>query len=176
MDERCFMAPALAAGTPIDCASLAGPPNASKISATDCMAADGTKCFALCQHKMLCAARYKTFMPAAPKKAPLLDDPDDRLRWIRRERGFPDAEAAAKRYGWHPGTYRSHENGNRELSRKAAAKYGRAFKVTAGWLLYGEGLMSQPVDPELVTLWDGLTDEQRKALKALVEQMARKVA
>lgn len=55
-----------------------------------------------------------------------------------RERRFQTAAEAAKAYGWAVSTYTQHENGTRDLSRKAAEKYAAAFSVGAGWLLYGE--------------------------------------
>src|SRR5215211_1487530 len=96
--------------------------------------------------------------------APRLDDPDERLRWARERARFKEATEAARRFGWNENTYRSHENGQRGISKKAAAKYARAFKIPVGWLLYGEGLMTPPLDPELVMLWDNLTQAQRKHL------------
>lgn len=65
--------------------------------------------------------------------------PDQRLQKIRRSRGFETATDAARRYHWNENTYRSHENGSRPLSKKAAADYARHFRVSVGWLLYGEG-------------------------------------
>lgn len=67
-----------------------------------------------------------------------MDSPADRLRKLRLSLGFQTAADACARFGWPVGTYRSHENGNRELSRKAAESYARAFKTTAGFLLFGE--------------------------------------
>lgn len=66
-------------------------------------------------------------------------EPHERLKWARERRNVGDATAAARRFGWNENTYRSHENGTRDLSRKAAENYAKAFRVTSGWLLYGEG-------------------------------------
>lgn len=68
-----------------------------------------------------------------------MQDPRDRLKWARLQRGFKTATDAAKRFSWNENTYRSHENGVRPISKKAAANYARAFRVPVGWLLYGEG-------------------------------------
>lgn len=68
-----------------------------------------------------------------------MQEPKDRLKWARIQRGLVDATAAATRFGWNVNTYRSHENGSRPISKKAAQAYARAFRVPVGWLLYGEG-------------------------------------
>lgn len=67
-----------------------------------------------------------------------MDSPADRLRRLRLNLGFASAADACSRFGWPVGTYRSHENGHRELSRKAAETYAKAYKTTAGFLLFGE--------------------------------------
>lgn len=73
-----------------------------------------------------------------------MDSPADRLRRLRLGLGFATATDACARFGWPVGTYRSHENGHRELSRKAAESYARAYKTTAGFLLFGEGSSDDP--------------------------------
>lgn len=62
-----------------------------------------------------------------------------RLRQAREASGFRSANAAAIRFGWSVHTYGQHENGTRGLAR-AAAKYAKAYKVSEGWLLTGEGV------------------------------------
>jgi hypothetical protein len=126
---------------------------------------------------MYSVTAYPSGMVKRPlEKLPNLDEPDDRLRWLRERAGFEDATSAAKRFGWNENTYRSHENGNRQISKKAAVQYGRAYKVPSGWILYGEGAMTPPIDPDLVTLWENITPEGREALKGLLRQMRRKIA
>lgn len=68
-----------------------------------------------------------------------MEEPHERLQRARRDAGFDDATAAARRFHWNKNTYRSHENGERGLRPKVAAKYAAAFKVSASWLLTGEG-------------------------------------
>lgn len=106
-----------------------------------------------------------------PENPPNLDEPHLRLQWLRVRAGFSDATAAARRHHWNINTYRSHENGIRAISRKAAATYAKAFKVTAGWILYGEGAMTSPIDPELVTIWETLTEPQRRQAKRLLRAL-----
>lgn len=64
-------------------------------------------------------------------------NPCDRLRAERKKR-YATAIMAAEAFGWTKSTYVSHENGTREISRDAAERYAKAFRVKAGWLLYGE--------------------------------------
>jgi len=68
-----------------------------------------------------------------------MDSPADRLRKLRLSLGYATAADVCARFGWPVGTYRSHENGHRELSRKAAETYAKGYKTTAGYLLFGEG-------------------------------------
>ncbi len=71
------------------------------------------------------------------------DRPDAaiRLQQAREARGFKAAVDATKFFGWSYDTYIQHENGTRGLVR-AAAKYAKAFRVSEGWLLTGDGSMT----------------------------------
>ena len=62
----------------------------------------------------------------------------DRLRALRKQAGFETAKDAAQKYGWNEGTYRGHEGGSREISRRAAIEYAEAFGVSVKWLLTGQ--------------------------------------
>ena len=78
-----------------------------------------------------------------------MDEPRHRLAQARAAAGFDSPSATAKA---HPrdinkNTLISHENGNRALSRQAAAKYAAVFNVDAGWLLYGEGGLQSTLGP-----------------------------
>lgn len=68
-----------------------------------------------------------------------MSTPSSRLQLARERAGFATATDAARRFGWNENTYRSHENGNRDISRKAASMYADSFKTSAGWILYAEG-------------------------------------
>lgn len=61
-----------------------------------------------------------------------------RLEQARIDRGFKSARSAAEFFGWPYDTYAQHENGTRGITR-AADKYAKAFRVSKGWLLTGEG-------------------------------------
>lgn len=71
----------------------------------------------------------------------MFDDRPDyakRLEKARSDRGFKSARSAAEFFGWPYDTYAQHENGTRGITR-AAEKYAKAFRVSKGWLLTGEG-------------------------------------
>lgn len=53
---------------------------------------------------------------------------------------FKHATDAARFFGWDEGTYRGHEAGTRNYPPDVAMTYSRAFGVTAGWLMFGEGI------------------------------------
>lgn len=61
-----------------------------------------------------------------------------RLEKARKKRGFADAAAAAKFFGWNYDSYIQHERGERGIGR-AAEKYALAYNVSEAWLLTGEG-------------------------------------
>nr|WP_319637624.1 helix-turn-helix transcriptional regulator [Brucella sp. HL-2] len=66
-------------------------------------------------------------------------EPKDRLREARINAGYKtptDAARALKELNQN--TLISNENGNRPISRKAAAKYGELFGVDPGWILFGD--------------------------------------
>ena len=65
-------------------------------------------------------------------------EPAIRLEQARKARGFDTAKEAAEYYGWNYDTYAQHENGTRGITR-AVASYAKAFRVSEGWLLTGEG-------------------------------------
>ncbi len=66
-------------------------------------------------------------------------DQSRRLSKARRERGFEDAKSAATFFGWNYTTYSQHERGERGLRKDIAERYAKALRVSAGWLLTGEG-------------------------------------
>lgn len=60
-----------------------------------------------------------------------------RLRLARESAGFETISAVISRFGWKRSAYSHHENGIREFGVQDAIKYGRAFRVSAWWLLSG---------------------------------------
>lgn len=68
-----------------------------------------------------------------------MEEPFERLQKARAKAGYESATDAARAFGWNEITYRAHENGGRGLKPKVAEQYAKAFKVSAGWLLTGDG-------------------------------------
>lgn len=89
-----------------------------------------------CQGETYSAFRYRVGM----------EEPHERLFKARRDAGYADATEAARAKGWNENTYRSHENGVRGMKPKVAAAYAKAFRVSSGWLLTGDG------DPKRLSL------------------------
>jgi hypothetical protein len=70
----------------------------------------------------------------------VLDSPAARLKWAREQHGkYGTPTDAARAFGWPVSTYLGHENGDRNPSREAAKRYGRAYRVRWEWVLEGEG-------------------------------------
>lgn len=70
--------------------------------------------------------------------------PSGRLKQARTNATFRSARAAAARFGWAPSTYAAHENGSRGFGAEEAETYGRAFKVSPQWILFGTGEQAAP--------------------------------
>ena len=64
---------------------------------------------------------------------------DNRLRNARIAVGFVSATDAIDYYKWKSSTYRAHENGQNNFNVEYATRYGKAYGVSASWLLLGEG-------------------------------------
>lgn len=68
-----------------------------------------------------------------------MEEMADRLRAAREAAGYERAADAVHAFGWKPSTYFAHENGQNGFKKAAAQKYAQAFRVSAAWLLTGEG-------------------------------------
>ena len=78
----------------------------------------------------------------------------------RTDAGFATpSEAARVHRSINVNTLISNENGNREISRKAAEKYGAAFGVDPGWILYGSNSPGETISDE----WAGWEKKLRDA-------------
>jgi hypothetical protein len=64
---------------------------------------------------------------------------NERLRNARIAAGFDSATDAIEYYKWRGSTYRAHENGQNNFNVEYATRYGKAYGVSASWLLLGEG-------------------------------------
>lgn len=85
-----------------------------------------------------------------PDQADELRTVADRLKWARERAGFSSPRKAANAFGWIQDTYRSHESGARSrrgLPPEVAARYARAFGVSAEWLLTGRVASKRQVVP-----------------------------
>lgn len=73
--------------------------------------------------------------------------PRDRLRKAREDAGFKTPTDAARAHReLNANTLISNENGNRDISRTMAVRYGKAFGVDPGWLLYGTDKAADKAD------------------------------
>lgn len=71
--------------------------------------------------------------------------PAIRLEKARIARGFDTPKKATDYFGWSYDTYVQHESGIRGITR-AAGKYAKAYRVSEGWLLTGDG---EPSDGQI---------------------------
>lgn len=62
-----------------------------------------------------------------------------RLRYAMQMRGIGSAAELARLTIQNEVTVRSHVNGTRDVSKRAAEAYSRALNVDPGWLIYGHG-------------------------------------
>lgn len=63
---------------------------------------------------------------------------NERLRNARIAAGFVSATDAIDYCKWKGSTYRAHENGQNNFNVEYATRYGKAYGVSASWLLLGE--------------------------------------
>lgn len=63
---------------------------------------------------------------------------NERLRNARLAAGFVSATDAIDYCKWKGSTYRAHENGQNNFNAEYATRYGKAYGVSASWLLLGE--------------------------------------
>ena len=74
-----------------------------------------------------------------------MSTPAKRLKDARQAAGYETATGAAAAFGWTRPTYHAHENGNKTITAVAAKKYAKAFRVSAAWLLFGQGSPEIPM-------------------------------
>jgi hypothetical protein len=106
------------------------------------------------------AAGLSDVSAAARKRRPV-SPPAERLRQLRRAAGFRSAAAAARAMpNVSDTTYQQHENGQRPLTRAAAAIYAGFFRVPAGFILFGERLQDTPEVPVVGIIGPGGTIQE----------------
>lgn len=69
-----------------------------------------------------------------------------RLRTAMQLRGIGSGAELARLTRQNEVTVRSHVNGTRDVSKKAADAYSRALKIDPAWLIYGHGNPSRDID------------------------------
>jgi phage repressor protein C with HTH and peptisase S24 domain len=77
----------------------------------------------------------------AKKRVPDDEKTEQAVRLVeaREARGFADAKAAARYFGWKYDTYIQHERGGRGLKDDVVERYARAYRVAPEWLKFGSG-------------------------------------
>lgn len=75
--------------------------------------------------------------------------PAERLKELREKR-YPTAKEAADALGWNEVTYRSHENGQRNIPIHAARKYALAYGSTPAYILGIGGAAAAPIQGQSV--------------------------
>lgn len=89
----------------------------------------------------------------------MMETPAERLKALRLARRYEDGADAARAYGWPISTYNAHENGGRNITRKMAIKYARAFLSTPEHILFGTG--NNLLDKGLGSIYDNLVEATR---------------
>lgn len=98
----------------------------------------------MCSHKPIvhyALSHSKRLLHYSAEYLCSMDTPNKRLKHARIEAGFETAVEAAAALGIPVSTYIGHENGRRGFPAKRAPIYGRRFRVSPEWLLYGRGQM-----------------------------------
>jgi hypothetical protein len=117
---------------PIAAAKRDGPPNAEKISSK--LRIDTHDTYRIGFAYTHCIGCFAILL--------WMNEPHDRLREARKKASYVRAIDAARAFGWDPVTYRAHERGvekgGRGLRPDVAARYAKAFRVPAEWLLFGK--------------------------------------
>lgn len=70
-----------------------------------------------------------------------------RLRNAMQLRGIASGAELARLTRQNEVTVRSHVNGTRDVSKKAADAYSRALRIDPAWLIYGQGRMARDAGP-----------------------------
>lgn len=101
-----------------------------------------------------------------------------RLEQARVARGFKTARSACDYFGWNYNSYAQHEQGNRGIGR-VSSRYAKAYRVSEGWLLTGEGSPPTPnttnenniLDGEFSRLIAEATEEDKLAILPILRAL-----
>jgi SOS-response transcriptional repressor LexA len=92
----------------------------------------------------------------------MMETPAERLKALREARRYETATDAVRAYGWPVSTYISHENGARDIGRKAAERYARAYRASPEHIIFGSGINQS--DKSLRQIYDNLVEPTRVPL------------
>lgn len=98
-----------------------------------------------------------------------MTDRKERLRIARAHAGFDGPSEAARAKSLNINTLTSHENGNRDYGKKAAEQYAKAFGVSAGWLLTGDGFGPDGHGDSIDAKIQGLPAKARQQIESYVD-------
>lgn len=96
-----------------------------------------------------------------------MEQKHERLRKARAAL-YPSASRAAKTHNWTVSTYIAHENGQNDYSPEQAEIYGKAYKVSPEWLLFG-GKAHMGIDAQLAMLPKDDADRLFEKFNAMIE-------
>ncbi|WP_208442239.1 helix-turn-helix domain-containing protein [Bartonella raoultii] len=107
-----------------------------------------------------------------------ITDQSSRLMKARLVRGFRSAKEAARYFGWNYSSYIQHEQGLRGISR-ASKKYAKAFRISEGWLLTGEGegpsfpisTIEQPIEEQIIDLLKKTSQTDKETILHLLNRL-----
>lgn len=105
--------------------------------------------------------------------APMGERPADRLAKAREQAGYDSAAAFARAHDLPEPTYRSHENGSRALTLRAARQYGPLLGVSSTWLMFGDAATPNDDDLEVIADLNSLDPEIRKHYRELLRAQAQ---
>jgi hypothetical protein len=78
----------------------------------------------------------------------MTNTPSERLQAARRSKGYKTAKDAAEAFGWSPHTYKSHEDGVRNMKPDVAKVYEDALGLAEGYLIYGHAKKENSASPK----------------------------
>ncbi len=80
-----------------------------------------------------------------------------RLRTAMQLRGIGSGADLARLTRQNEVTVRSHVNGTRDVSKKAAEAYSRALRIDPAWLIYGHGSPARDIDDSAAPMGEAAT-------------------
>lgn len=104
----------------------------------------------------------------------------ERLSQARQNAGFKSARQAAIKNGWKISIYTAHENGQNDYGPEQAEEYGKTYKVSAQWLLFGTVSAEVPeigIDAQIRELPPDLSRQVIQRVNAILEgiRIGRKI-